>query len=149
MKDLVTAISSILIGLSAYWYSNTFAKPSGGFAHDPALYPKIICLVFSGLGVILLIQTLKRKNFRLQFRIPFREHHVAKVATLLLLLVFYAVLFEYIGFAIGTVLFLFLSMLLYGSKKSTAGYYSIGITCVLYLVFFIIFGVPYPKGFLY
>lgn len=149
MKDLVTAIFSIVIGISAYLYSNTFTDPSGGFANDPAYYPQVICIVFLGLGLILLFQTLKERKVKLPKRINLHENHVTKLAILILLLMVYAAVFESIGFAIGTVLFLFCAMLLYGSKRTIAGFFSLGITGVLYLIFFVLFGVPYPQGILF
>lgn len=93
------------------WYDTSKWKEVQTVGMSVKDYPRMIFTLIGICGLIMLIRGLRSKE---QSNVKFRWKTLLPVA---LLLITYAVVLEYIGFIISTLIFLGISMYLFGEKN--------------------------------
>jgi len=129
-----------------------------GFGRGPGFYPQVLAWAMIGLGLLILIQSLRRKK-------PDATGHADRpepipsvaylpVAGLMLLAVASIVAMDYVGFLFSGFILTFLSVLLIRAslrgRHVVAGFiYSVGMLVLVYLVFDVFVGVQLPGSSLF
>ena len=149
MKNLTYSAASLLLAISVYLYSKTFAA-TGKFADslikNPALYPQIIAICLFLLSIILLVITIVKKD---QSKIEINWARFKRQLILLASIAVYLVLMMTVGYIISTAVFTFASILIFHGTRKQALVYSGIITLFIYLGFHYLLKVQLPDGLLF
>ncbi len=141
-------ISMVLFAFAGYYAYLITKLPTRNIPHTlgPDFMPWVLtgCLAF--LSSLLLLKSLLFKGERvIAVRISLKE--VARILSLLAIIVAYIEGMIYFGYVFITPLFLAAMMLISGSRKLTEIiFFPIGITFAIYLFFHRFFDVPLPGG---
>jgi len=145
-------IGSILIVVLTFTYFLTFSFPSvGKIFNDPALYPRIIIFILmllSGVTLFNGLKEIKNKKYIGEEIIEKgkQKTNLKKPIEVLFFLIIYFSSLNYINLIIPTFIFLIIIFMIYGGKFRTGLIYAIFLTLSLYVLFEIIFKIPFfPK----
>jgi putative tricarboxylic transport membrane protein len=161
MKDLIFSISIILAAVVIYLLTLMFPPDlaqEGGVG--PGFFPKVVAILMAGLGLILLLTAVRRK--RLERSEPSTTQPeeaggrpIRRTAVAFIIIVCYAVGIYYIGFVVGTLVFLLVAISFYLSNFGPRRFFtfvlpiSILVTAITYVVFRIAIRIPLPRGVLF
>jgi len=145
-------IGSILIVVLIFTYFLTFSFPSvGGIFADPALYPRIIIFILMLLSGVTLFNGLKEVKKKKHTGKEIIEKNKQKtnlkkpIEVLFCLIIYFSSL-NYFNLIIPTFIFLIIIFMIYGGKFKTGIIYAIFLTLSLYILFEMIFKIPFfPK----
>lgn len=135
-----------MISIFVYFYSNTFAavgKNADSFIKNPALYPKMLAICMFVLSLVLLLKALIKKE---KDKIQFNFARLKKVFVFVVVIICYIYVMVLVGYIISTMLFIFVSILLYKGSKRQALIYTLPITFAIYFGFNYLLNVMLPKG---
>jgi len=145
-------IGSILIVVLTLTYFLTFSFPSvGGIFADPALYPRIIIFILMLLSGVTLFNGLKEMKNKKHTGEEIIEKskqktNLKKPIEVLLCLIIYFSSLNYFNLIIPTFIFLIIIFMIYGGKFWIGLIYAIFLTLSLYVLFEMIFKIPFfPK----
>lgn len=114
-----------------------------------AYFPKMLSFIIIGLSILLFSQSLREPKDE-QSNSQSESINWKKTTLGILGTIAYTCVFNYIGFYLSTILFLFAMMWVLGYKKIIlATILSIGITLFIYVVFELLLQVPIPQGVLF
>ena len=161
MKDLIFAVSVILAALIIYLLTLTFPPDlaqEGGVG--PGFFPKIVAMLIAVLGVVLLLTAIRARRPARSESSPAQPEAaegklLRRTAVAFIIIVSYAVGIYYIGFIIGTLLFLLVAISFFQSGFKWRCFFtfvlpvSVLVTAVTYVVFRIAIRIPLPKGSLF
>jgi len=155
-KALVNGIGAAAIGGFVLFQSRNFSKGGASLADNPAVYPRILASILIGLGAILIVRTMAAGMARKpvaasteRTKGSFVSEGSARVAKVAACLIGFVGLTSLFGFAPASLLFGFGTPLALGTSRKTAILVSISLTATIYVVFFILFKVPVPRGILF
>jgi len=144
-------IGSILIVVLIFTYFLTFSFPSvGGIFADPALYPRIIIFILMLLSGVTLFNGLKemknKKHTGEEIIEKGKKTNLKKPIEVLFCLIIYFSSLNYFNLIIPTFIFLIIIFMIYGGKFRIGLIYAIFLAFSLYVLFEIIFKIPFfPK----
>lgn len=140
--NITAAVLLLLVGVTTL--VQTVGLDGNGDASDPGSggYPMLIATVLIALSVLL---TLQRGGGE---ALPSRFDGLRVIGAVALLLIYVSVM-DSLGYVISTVLFLALALLLMGIRTiPLLVVVPVGFSTVLFLMFYNVFGVSLPRGFL-
>lgn len=141
-SDFVSGIAFMGLASVVYLYANQMAKVPLGIG--PGDYPRVIAIGMFILGGILTLQSCL-KGLKPGAKI-YGPEALKRVGSLVLITFIYIQLLKYLGFLYLTPFFLAAAMLMFGVKKrSLIIYTSIGVSVIIYVVFYYGFQVLLPN----
>ena len=156
-RDLICAVFFFLIGLVMYMEAKDIHPRISGVTLEvgSGYVPRVIAFSLMGLGITLFALTLFRKtkaSTKASGEKSEGKDLKGGVYTIGLV-IFYAFVFQSLGFLLSSAIYLFLQMLVLSNKQNRnfllfAGL-SIGIPVSLYALFLYGFQMPLPYGILY
>jgi len=161
MKNLIFSISTILAAIIIYLLTLMFPPDLGQEGGvGPGFFPKIVAILIAGLGLILLITAIRGRRPEWAESTPQQPEEagirlIRRTAVAFMIIVCYAVGIYYIGFIIGTLLFLLVAISFFQSKFEWKRFFafalpvSLLITAFTYVVFRIAIRIPLPRGALF
>ena len=118
-------------------------------ALPPSFFPNILVGVMVVLSLALLVRGWRNAPSPI-FKQSVRPSNVLRVFGLMVLLVVFIVLLQYVGFAISSFLFLLALQLVLAERRPVRLLvFAIGVTLVMYVVFVLLLRVPLPRGLLF
>jgi putative tricarboxylic transport membrane protein len=139
--DIVSAGLVLAFAVAVFLVSLGFPPP--GQPNDPgtAAFPQLIAI---GLGVLALLQLLQLGETE---ALP-RGSGALRVVGVVVLLFVYVQMLEPLGFVLSSALFMLAALLLAGARRLlTLLAVPIGVSVVLFWVFYRVLSVPLPRGF--
>lgn len=146
--NVITGILSILIGVGYSYLAWTLPRATVGNPMAPSIFPLLLGAGMTLMGCILLIQEnvhaskKEKKTVSLTF-----TSYGKSIATVTLLCVLYAFLFERIGYLLSTFLFLGFILYMFNGKerwKSILGI-SLGFSVGVYILFGEVLSIQLPR----
>jgi len=142
--EYISAALLILFGAWGWYETSSWSGSSGG-ALQPSTYPRILFTAVMLFGLFILgrtlFQVLVKKAATMEVKLNLQLLGVfASVAALLI----YILALQYIGFLIATILYLFVSMAIFGERRWLCmAIISVAGSVVLYLFFVQFMGVQF------
>ena len=150
MRKANIIISIILLGFSGFYAYLIANLPARDLPNTlgAAFVPWVLAGALAFLSTILLISSIAAKNQDSKVSLPGRE--LLGIAFLLILIVCYIKVMDFIGFVAASVFFLGILTWLAGSRKPVGiAVFSVTTTTLVYLLFHKFFKVQLPVGILF
>lgn len=151
--NIISAILGMCVSAFAFGYTFTFKKFKN-VAVGPEFFPRALAVLLFACCLVLLVQNLipllkgvsdTKENPTLSLRNP----GIQKALLGLLIIILFAVLWNFLGFLIVTPPAVFGMILLLGKKTYLMNaIVSVGITILIFLVFKFLLGITMPLGFM-
>lgn len=136
--------SVLLLGLAAAVFVLSADFPAGIGETSPAFFPRVIAALIAVFALYQLGRSVVDGTVRAH---EIDWHAAGRVAVVAVLVVVYVVAMPWLGFVLGTALFLLVTMRYSGVERYDHSIpLSIGIAVVLYYVFFAFLRVPLPRS---
>lgn len=143
----LSSIVTIMIGISYTIMTFLLPDASIGRASEPKIFPCILGIAFTILGFLLLIQEQFKnsKKESVEFSLG---NNGKKIAITVVNSIFYAILFNIIGYVFSTIIFLEIELLIFGGIKALkiSTIVAIVFSIIAYLIFNVFLGIYLPKS---
>ena len=138
--------SIIIILLSLFFFYETFNfQITNPRDIGPAFLPRVYSLILLSLGVILLVNKIKKYKTKTIKQQDVRKFNKAILAMFLLFI--YILITPYLGFYLGTPIIILTFLWVTGIRNLIILLgVPIGITLLIYLLFYQLLGIPIPTG---
>ena len=149
--NLVTSIITIAVGLTYMIMAFNFPDATIGRPMEPKIFPIMLGIVLTILGLALLIEELiknsknkdaNKETIKLSF-----GNNGKKIAITIINAIAYAILFNILGYVISTIIFLEIELLIFGGLKSwkVSTIVSVLFSVIAFLIFNTFLGLYLPK----
>lgn len=149
--NLVTSIITIAVGLTYMIMAFNFPDATIGRPMEPKIFPIMLGIVLTILGLALLIEELiknsknkdaNKETIKLSF-----GNNGKKIAITIVNAIAYAILFNILGYIISTIIFLEIELLIFGGLKSwkVSTIVSVLFSVIAFLIFNTFLGLYLPK----
>ena len=149
--NLVTSIITIAVGLTYMIMAFNFPDATIGRPMEPKIFPIMLGIVLTILGLALLIEELiknsknkdaNKETIKLSF-----GNNGKKIAITVINAIAYALLFNILGYVLSTIIFLEVELLIFGGLKSwkISTIVSVIFSIIAFLIFNTLFGLYLPK----
>ena len=149
--NLVTSIITIAVGLTDMIMALNFPDATIGRPMEPKIFPIMLGIVLTILGLALLIEELiknsKNKDVNKEtIKLSFGNNG-KKIAITIINAIAYAILFNILGYVISTIIFLEIELLIFGGLKSwkVSTIVSVLFSVIAFLIFNTFLGLYLPK----
>ncbi|RMF83442.1 MAG: tripartite tricarboxylate transporter TctB family protein [Nitrospinota bacterium] len=142
--ELVLSVSIVALGIFIMVEASGFPTLSGGYP-GPGLFPQILGALFILFGLWVVLQQVRRRAWPRWPR-PFFTRERINALLVVLAVILYLLVVEYVGFILTVVCLLAGLMLSLGVRWRTSILLSIALTMATYLLFNKLLGVPLPAG---
>ncbi|MCR5290459.1 MAG: tripartite tricarboxylate transporter TctB family protein [Treponema sp.] len=149
IANIVSAIVGMLVSGGAFAYTYTFKKfknvPVG-----PEFFPRMLALGMFICCVVLLLSNLRQteKNKGAAPTLSLKNKGVQKALLSIVLILVYALMWEFTGFLVITPFALFAMIFILGKRNyKMMIFVSIAATIVIFLIFKMLLGIEMPLGF--
>ena len=146
MEDYITALSGLVISSFVFLNSESFVVNDGGLAKNPAYYPRMLALLLAVLSISLIVRAVLHREGG---SVSVNKELLKNIGIIFGLILLYALLFPFVGFAASSFLFLVCGVRLYGGSWKEALLCGVPVTAGVYIVFHILMKVPMPQGILF
>ena len=142
--DIGTGICLIVFSAWIFWYASEYSKATI-YYYGPNFFPQILAIAMTICAVILIIKALKGKSLEALSRIDYKGFLRMLVA--IGICIAYLFLMQLIGFAMGTVVFLFVLMMYIGQKGMLKRVVSsVVVALLVWAIFRYFLIIPLPTG---
>lgn len=149
--NLVTSIITIAVGLTYMIMAFNFPDATIGRPMEPKIFPIMLGIVLTILGLALLIEELiknsknkdaNKETIKLSF-----GNNGKKIAITVINAIIYALLFNILGYILSTIIFLEIELLIFGGLKSwkVSTIVSVLFSVIAFLIFNTLLGLYLPK----
>lgn len=149
--NLVTSIITIAVGLTYMIMAFNFPDATIGRPMEPKIFPIMLGIVLTILGLALLIEELiknsknkdaNKETIKLSF-----GNNGKKIAITVINAIAYALLFNILGYVLSTIIFLEVELLIFGGLKSwkISTIVSVIFSIIAFLIFNTLLGLYLPK----
>lgn len=149
--NLVTSIITIAVGLTYMIMAFNFPDSTIGRPMEPKIFPIMLGIVLTILGLALLIEELiknsknkdaNKETIKLSF-----GNNGKKIAITVINAIIYALLFNILGYILSTIIFLEIELLIFGGLKSwkVSTIVSVLFSVIAFLIFNTLLGLYLPK----
>lgn len=149
--NLVTSIITIAVGLTYMIMAFNFPDATIGRPMEPKIFPIMLGIVLTILGLALLIEELiknsknkdaNKETIKLSF-----GNNGKKIAITIVNAIIYALLFNILGYILSTIIFLEIELLIFGGLKSwkVSTIVSVIFSIIAFLIFNTLLGLYLPK----
>ena len=146
-NDAVIGIFLIAFGALVLLLTRGFPTLSKGYP-GPSLFPNVLAVLFMITGSILIVQGIRSKRPWLKLSTSLQGRPLANIVAVIVVIIAYIYLSEYLGFLILSFLLLFLLMLWFKVKLLWNLLMASSVTVLIYLLFVKLLMVPLPGGLL-
>jgi hypothetical protein len=138
-------IASVLIfAFTGVVFYLTRDFPSGYGATGPAFFPRLIVVLMSVFAFVQLVKAFRKEESRSQAISPSTAKTVGIAAAIIIA---YVLVMPYLGFLVGTIVFLLVSMVFSGVRDPRKlAPVSVGVSLVLFYIFGQFLRVPLPES---
>jgi len=144
--DIGTGIGLIVFSVWLFWYASSYSKATI-YYYGPNFFPQVLAIAMGICAVILIVKALQGKSLEASSRIDFKGFIRMLIA--IGICIGYLLLMQLIGFAMGTVVFLFTLMVFIGQKgllKRICS--SVAVALIVWAIFRYFLIIPLPTGIL-
>ena len=149
--NLVSSIITIAVGLTYMIMAFNFPDATIGRPMEPKIFPIMLGIVLTILGLALLIEELiknsknkdaNKETIKLSF-----GNNGKKIAITVINAIAYALLFNILGYVLSTIIFLEIELLIFGGLKSwkISTIVSVIFSIIAFLIFNTLLGLYLPK----
>lgn len=155
-KRRVLALAFMALAVAIYTYAGTFPLGEGGDP-GPRVFPRVIAILMGGLALLQWVLSIKSQAKQVGAEsLPktkasgMSSKKLTRCVVFLLLIMVFALAFEWLGAYSATALFLLVSFFFLNKGKKNQFLYSViwalGFTAAIYVVFEMVFSIPLPAG---
>ena len=151
----IIGLIAIALALTIFWLGRSFPKATTGASDltGPAFYPNVLAFVFIFCGVLEIITGFRGSEDKVTPNFSglldgFRNPGVVNIFIIIVLILFFILLMEVLGFFICSYLMLFILMWRFGVPFLKNIGYSAGFVAMIYLIFGKLFTIYLPSGIL-
>ncbi|WP_052256821.1 tripartite tricarboxylate transporter TctB family protein [Salinicoccus sp. YB14-2] len=142
IKDITLAIILILFSIIGFIASNSFADEADFYG--PAFFPRLIFILLFVFAIMMVLESILKRKLKVEEQV-FSKKMLLNALLLILTIFGYILLFNFIGFLISSILFLFASQVIFNVKnKIMLIGVSVVIPFILYFIFSNLFNIPLP-----
>lgn len=146
ISDIISGIVLIIFSIYIYYLTLNFPTQKGTLG--PASFPRILVILIAILSLIMILQSLKRKDAKIQESIE-DKRGILFVILFIILFIAYSFLMNFLGFFLSSILFLFITSILLDKKNFLVKIiFSVVTSILIFYVFKTILKVSLPVGFL-
>ncbi len=147
--NLVSSIITIAVGLTYMIMAFNFPDATVGRPMEPKIFPIILGIALTILGLALLIQELmknsknkEKETIKLSF-----GNNGKKIAITIVNAIIYALIFNALGYVLSTIIFLEIELLIFGGLKSwkVSTIVSVLFSVIAFIIFNTLLGLYLPK----
>lgn len=147
--NLVSSIITIAVGLTYMIMAFNFPDATVGRPMEPKIFPIMLGIALTILGLALLIQELmknsknkEKETIKLSF-----GNNGKKIAITVVNAIVYAILFNILGYVLSTIIFLEVELLIFGGLKSwkVSTIVSVLFSVIAFIIFNTLLGLYLPK----
>ena len=147
--NLVSSIITIAVGLTYMIMAFNFPDATVGRPMEPKIFPIMLGIALTILGLALLIQELmknsknkEKETIKLSF-----GNNGKKIAITVVNAIVYAILFNILGYILSTIIFLEVELLIFGGLKSwkVSTIVSVLFSVIAFIIFNTFLGLYLPK----
>ena len=147
--NLVSSIITIAVGLTYMIMAFNFPDATVGRPMEPKIFPIMLGIALTILGLALLIQELmknsknkEKETIKLSF-----GNNGKKIAITVVNAIVYAILFNILGYVLSTIIFLEVELLIFGGLKSwkVSTIVSVLFSVIAFIIFNTFLGLYLPK----
>jgi putative tricarboxylic transport membrane protein len=146
MKKADIAVGSGLIIFSAwiFWYSGEYSKATI-YYYGPNFFPRILAIAMSICAIILILNAFRGKSQEASDRINAKGF--VRMVIAIAICIGYLFLMQFVGFAMGTCVFLYVLMMFIGQKGQVKRIFSsISAALIVWTIFRYFLVIPLPTG---
>jgi len=144
VSDAILGTGAIVLGIATFLDTLGFPKMPGG-APGPALFPQILSVLLIGLGLVVVVQSLRPHTAENNHYEPVA---ILKAGAVLVFIAIYVAVVQRLGFLITATLIMLGMMLMLSVRLRVALPAALGIALFSMLLFERILRVPLPPGIL-
>ena len=142
--DIGTGIGLIIFSVWLFWYASGYSKATI-YYYGPNFFPQILAIAMCICAVILIVKALKGKSLEASSSIDFKGFLRMLIA--IGICIGYLFLMQLIGFAMGTVVFLFTLMAFIGQEGLVQRICSsVVVSLIVWAIFRYFLIIPLPTG---
>lgn len=146
VKDSVIGLVSLLFGVSIFYLTLDFPSLEGGHP-GPALFPRILALLFIAFGISLIIQGIRAKGLKADTQeLPSGWRPALNAICVIGVVISYIFFVEELGFIVTSFILLTFLMSKLGVRILGSLALSFGLTIGIYILFHKVLLVPLPWG---
>lgn len=152
MRQANIVISVLLIAFTGFYAVLIARLPDRNLPHTlgAAFMPWVLAGTLLFLSLLLLINSIKDRQIPVDLNTSMSLKELTGIAGFIILIVFYILLLNYLGFVLASILFMAALIYLSGSRKPLEiSFFSVATTIVVYLLFEKFFEVQLPDGTLF
>ena len=147
--NLVSSIITIAVGLTYMIMAFNFPDATVGRPMEPKIFPIMLGIALTILGLALLIQELmknsknkEKETIKLSF-----GNNGKKIAITIVNAIIYALIFNALGYVLSTIIFLEIELLIFGGLKSwkVSTIVSVLFSVIAFIIFNTLLGLYLPK----
>ncbi|TKZ35747.1 tripartite tricarboxylate transporter TctB family protein [Brachyspira catarrhinii] len=147
--NLVSSIITIAVGLTYMIMAFNFPDATVGRPMEPKIFPIMLGIALTILGLALLIQELmkiQKNKDKETIKLSFGNNG-KKIAITVVNAIVYAILFNILGFVLSTIIFLEVELLIFGGLKSwkVSTIVSVLFSVIAFIIFNTLLGLYLPK----
>jgi putative tricarboxylic transport membrane protein len=146
VKDSVIGLVSLLFGVSIFYLTLDFPSLEGGHP-GPALFPRILGLLFIAFGISLIIRGIRTKGLKADIQeLPSGWGPASNAICVVAVVISYILFVEELGFIITSFILITLLMSKLGVRILGSLVLSLALTIGIYILFHKMLLVPLPWG---
>ena len=147
--NLVSSIITIAVGLTYMIMAFNFPDATVGRPMEPKIFPIILGIALTILGLALLIQELmkiQKNKDKETIKLSFGNNG-KKIAITIVNAIIYALIFNALGYVLSTIIFLEIELLIFGGLKSwkVSTIVSVLFSVIAFIIFNTLLGLYLPK----
>ncbi len=149
-KNMISGLISLVLGLAYLYGTSQIPDVQAGDEIGPQLFPYIIgtAAVICG-GLLTFLELRKKDKEAFSFGFISERPIWLKIAAIMALGIFYGETLDYLGYVIGTVIFMFLAGCIINKGHTVQNATIAGLfSCVCYGVFSVALNLSLPRGLL-
>ena len=142
--DIGVGVGLIILSAWIFWYANAY-RQAAIYYYGPNFFPQILAIIMAICAIVLILKALQGKALPKQESIYLKGF--ARMLVAIAICIGYLFLMQVIGFALGTVVFLFVLMMFIGQKgllKRVAS--SVLVSLIVWAIFRYFLVIPLPTG---
>lgn len=157
-KDLIASVIFLIIAISVYTYASSFSVKEGTpIALNPSFYPRFISAILAVLSVLMMVESLKKKEIPDGCPVPdttplYKSKGGLNLLLTILMLLSYPFLLNGLGFASAAFTFILVMIIVLTEnvRKKLLFIFSLSffMTLLMYIIFKIVLRIPFPRGIL-
>ena len=142
--DVGTGIGLLLLSAWIFWYARGYSKATI-YYYGPNFFPQILAMAMCVCAIILIVKALRGKSLQLSDSIHLKGFLRMLIA--IGICIGYLFLMQLIGFAIGTIIFLFVLMMYIGQQGLVKRICSsVVVAFIVWAIFRYFLIIPLPTG---